>query len=41
LYCYEDQEVIAFASERSFLIELQLVADHSKIQHITGGDLRI
>ncbi|MEY2938892.1 MAG: hypothetical protein RL062_1481, partial [Bacteroidota bacterium] len=41
LYCYEDQEVIAFASERSFLIELQLVADHSKIQHITGGDQRI
>jgi predicted glutamine amidotransferase len=41
LYCYEDDGVIVFASERSFLIELQLVSDHAMIQHIAGGESRV
>jgi hypothetical protein len=41
LYCYEDDDVIVFASERSFLTELQLVSNHALIQQISGGDFRI
>ena len=41
LYCYEDDNVIVFASERSLLIELQLVSDHSNIQHISGNNVHV
>ncbi len=41
LYCYEDENVVVFASERSFLIELQMVTDHSLIHHISGGEVKV